>query len=73
MEVGGGQYKICHLTHGLHIDLVLSIECQDDSVLVTRGTRGLFIHLAEEQVQAKGLKSLILVYLNPVMELIKAH
>ena len=34
-----------HLALGLHVDIVLSVEAQEDSVLVTRGPRGLFIHL----------------------------
>ena len=45
------QYKIqdfswfSHLALGLHIDIVLSVEAQEDSVLVTRRPGGLFIHL----------------------------
>ena len=34
-----------HLALGLHVDIVLSVEAQEDSVLVTRKPRGLFIHL----------------------------
>ena len=70
-------YWFCHLAPGLHIDIVVSVEAQEDSVLVTRGPRGLFIHLhgnlESVEVKAEGLKSLISVYLNPMFELIEAH
>ena len=70
-------YWFCHLAPGLHIDIVVSVEAQEDSVLVTRGPRGLFIHLhgnlGSVEVKAEGLKSLISVYLNPMFELIEAH
>ena len=70
-------YWFCHLALGLHVDIVLSVEAQEDGVLVTSGARGLFIHLhgslGSVEVKAEGLKSLISVYLNPMFELIEAH